>query len=378
MASKYTVYGSEKIDTKIDKDLKTISSAVQSEFDSGEITALILGGGYGRGEGGVFLEKGQEQLFNDYDLFVVIPNCSRKKRNKIFDRLQKVSHELEQVISIEVDFSVPLRENEICDLPFYLIWYELKNGYHVFYEDDQILVQMPDYEGSKIPIMEGLKLLLNRAAGLLLARRRIEHRSELNCDDREFIFRNIQKAIQAAGDTYLMTKNNYHFSYQKRQKLLTKYGDDEIIDQNGFIDLYHKSIQYKLKPFSIESSRSQLKKLLEQIFPIYEQFYLRAFAEYFGNPIMDWQKYLELISGHSTNDSFKDRLKNLYLNFKIDGLRNPVWKWYTRYPRFHLFYAVPFVIFSFQKNNGNLETVLPSNIETNSEKAFIQLWQRYN
>jgi len=121
MTSKYTVYGSEKIDRKIDKDLKTISSAVQSEFDNSEITALILGGGYGRGEGGVFLEKGQEQLFNDYDLFVIISNCSRKKRNKIFQRLQKVSHELEQVISIEVDFSVPLRENEICDLPFYLI-----------------------------------------------------------------------------------------------------------------------------------------------------------------------------------------------------------------------------------------------------------------
>ncbi len=378
MTSKYTVYGSEKIDRKIDKDLKTISSAVQSEFDNSEITALILGGGYGRGEGGVFLEKGQEQLFNDYDLFVIISNCSRKKRNKIFQRLQKVSHELEQVISIEVDFSVPLRENEICDLPFYLIWYELKNGYQIFYGDEQILVQMPDYEGSEIPIMEGLKLLLNRAAGLLLAQRRIEHRSQLNCDDREFVFRNIQKAIQAAGDAYLMTKNNYHYSYQNRQKLLTKYSEDEIIDKNDFIELYHKSIQYKLKPFSIENSMSQLKELLDKIFPVYEQFYLKAFAEYFGSQKLDWQEYLELISSHSTNDSFKDRLKNIYLNLRIDGLRNPAWKWYARYPRYRLFFAVPFVIFSALEKNSNLDPVLPSNIEVNSEKAFLQLWQRYN
>ena len=74
---------------------------------------------------------------------------------------------------------------------------------------------MPEYNGEKIPLIEGLKLLLNRGTGLILSRQRLQSDSFDN-EDNDFVTRNIYKAAMAVGDGILMMKHQYHYSYQER------------------------------------------------------------------------------------------------------------------------------------------------------------------
>ena len=66
----YSVYGSSDFEAMMDKLLKSVVDEFLSKTDLSKLSALVLGGGYGRGEGGVFRHDGIEELYNDLDLFV--------------------------------------------------------------------------------------------------------------------------------------------------------------------------------------------------------------------------------------------------------------------------------------------------------------------
>ena len=84
MKNRYTVYGTREFDQKIDDDMHIIAEAVAGGISGNQIAAVILGGGYGRGEGGVHRNsKGEMSLHNDYDMFVITDNVSYSARQKI-------------------------------------------------------------------------------------------------------------------------------------------------------------------------------------------------------------------------------------------------------------------------------------------------------
>ena len=82
--NKYTVYGSEELEKKIDSLMELISDRVVETVGRRDLAALVLGGGYGRGEGGVLTDdKGEMRLYNDFDFFVITGNVSSSRRRDI-------------------------------------------------------------------------------------------------------------------------------------------------------------------------------------------------------------------------------------------------------------------------------------------------------
>ena len=79
--------------------------------------ALVLGGGYGRSEGGVLVVDGVEKPYNDLDFTLVV----RDKRTVPFARLDEISEKYEHEIGIHVDFSRPLSAADVRSLPHWLM-----------------------------------------------------------------------------------------------------------------------------------------------------------------------------------------------------------------------------------------------------------------
>ncbi|MEA2012949.1 MAG: hypothetical protein U9O87_07730, partial [Verrucomicrobiota bacterium] len=246
MNLKYTVYGDSAFDKKIDGDMKLISETVLAGVDKNDITALILGGGYGRGEGGVISHDGKMQLYNDYDFFVITENVSMQRRNELNRELYEISEGLTEKIGIDVDFGPAVNKSRIPKTTFTMMWYELKNGHYVIYGNKNLLKDIPDYDGKNMPISEAASLLLNRGVGLMLARNKLAKNPQKN--ELEFAERNIYKALMACGDSFLISEKKFIYSYQKRQALLNDCKQEGIIAKYNFKKHYSDSIDYKLRP----------------------------------------------------------------------------------------------------------------------------------
>ena len=375
MNSKYTIYGSSQIDKKIEADMLIIKDALLETFSEKDIKALVLGGGYGRGEGGVWFEGETEHLFNDYDFFVFTSNLSKGKLRKFRKKLDSLSEKLTEQIGIEVDFSTPVPVSEIPRLPFFLMWYELQHGYIYIHNSYDILQEIPHYYGFQMPQTEALNLLLNRAMGLLLCEQHID--GEWNRHNREFVERNCKKAIMAAGDALMMMRKIYHYSYMERKERFCKLEHVPNVDLYELIKEYLLSIEYKLKPSLLFDSREDLKAYYERTKEIFSKVYLQVFTEYYGKNELNFEEYVNCVAkdrkyGFNVIKLFKNTVKNRL----IDKIRIRSVHWSIHHPRQRLFLAVPYLLGVLPPDKRVLKVMNSGKLNIMKKKA-LNIWRKY-
>lgn len=235
---RYSYAGSETFEAKLDHILKELGERIAKAFGQ-NCVAVILGGGYGRGEGAVVMRDGQESAYNDFDLFVVtrtamdIPPC-----------VHTLTGEYEKLLGIEVDIGKSLVEAELCKLPHTLMWQDLLDGHKVLWGDSRILSNnMRSYVQEPLPKTEALRLLLNRGSGLLQAIR--EASDPTGNVDEDFVRRNYQKCAIALGDAFLIASGRYRppLSYRRSQMK----GLDQL-PSPMIADLYQRAADFKVSP----------------------------------------------------------------------------------------------------------------------------------
>ncbi|MCK4983241.1 MAG: hypothetical protein KAS17_09975, partial [Victivallaceae bacterium] len=279
--SKYTLNGDAAFDEMLEKHLGDISEAIKKSKVSKNIAALVLGGGYGRGEGGVFeTADGQKKLYNDLDFFVIAENLSPSSLKKIDRILAGIGESFSRKIGIDVDFGPAKTLKQLAKMPFTMMWQELREGHVLVYGANDVLNSLPDYDLHDLPRSEGLRLLLNRGAGLLFARQRFRLEN-INTADRDFIGRNLYKAVLACGDVFLMLQNQYCLSARDRLCLLEELGAEDV-------ELYRQAVRFKLSPqiYSIQ----ELTALQELVMNMFEKTCLHFFSVCYSFAINNLQE----------------------------------------------------------------------------------------
>lgn len=384
MASRYTVFGTDKIDQRIDGDMKIICQSVLNCIPEKDLLAIILGGGYGRGEGGVFFNDNEENLFNDYDFYIVVRPMSSSLKKQYQVSLREAGEKLGHRIGIEVDFGPLLTPEDIRKTPYLLRWYELKAGHIVIWGDTHILDAMPDFNPQTLPLLEAMALMLNRGAGLLLAQHKLES-DPFSPEDEEFITRNIQKAIMAAGDAILILNHQYHYSYQERVRRLTNVMKETSSNEIDLVRWYDAAMTYKLKPWHESPDPVVLKDFWETGRQIHEWVYYQIPAMVAGQAFMFESDYYKwVLSSVSKPENGYLLLKHLYQNFRDMGVKGLTSPWNIRYPRWRLYYALPGLLYVHNAEypeGKNAAWSLGLGIHSSQNEMyqrFIQLWNRYN
>ncbi len=373
--SRYTLDGSDQFEARIQADMDLIVSEMLKQItDIKKVKALVLGGGYGRGEGGIALNESGEIPFNDYDFFVITGRISKKVRARLNEEFHDLHEMLTEIIGIDVDFGPVLSKQMLPKLPYYIMWYELKAGHRVVWGDKKILDVMPDYDPNQIPPEEAVKLMLNRTTGLILARDEFITKDE---DSYEFILRNAMKARIAIGDAFLITKNLYSSSYIERRELLRKFENDFFLKDDEIMKVYAQAIGYKMRPDSVNFDYEDLRYLLEDTVEYFREFYLYAFEHYLDKEMEDWEQYYEVLDQSFVETSWKKKLKNIILNGRYYKFKNFKWKDYLRYPRLRLYMAMPYLLFKAPLEPRVLELI---NAEDDSIvlRKYLKLWNRFN
>jgi hypothetical protein len=199
--------GSAAFNARLGESLAALAADLERHFGS-QLQALILGGGYGRGEGAVQTVAGDERPYNDLDLFAITSGGT-------LDGVDEVCRPHAAALGIHVDVGRSLRLHEIRHWSPSLMWFDLVHGHRVLVGDATILREnVPGAVRRDLPAREATRLLLNRGMGLLWAFR-VAHGVDAE-PDADFVRRNAFKAMLAFGDATLIAHGRYASAVARR------------------------------------------------------------------------------------------------------------------------------------------------------------------
>ena len=282
-SEKYFLGSHPALAERLEAHFVDLRSRIEAEpAIAARIEAVVLGGGYGRGEGGVLVNPdGSEELFNDLDyfLFAIDP-----EDEALIELVRGIERDGTEEMGIDVDIKI----ERVVDVPKpedSMMIYDLAAGHIVVYgEDDFLTSRWPQPEASNIPLIEATRLLWNRGTGLYFAACRIEDRQ-----DKRFVERNHAKFKLAAGDAVLCASGQYHWSFLERQKRFKALAEDVF----GVGAIYEEGIDFKLAPRDGDLSWEELADENRKLSELWARLFLHVESERIGVEFPDAAAYVE-------------------------------------------------------------------------------------
>ncbi len=221
----FTAEGDPAVEQAIADMLRQLADDIRRLADADRV-ALYLGGGYGRGEGGVLVtQDGRHLPYNDLDFFVFSKRLSSARRKAFDSKLASIAPAYEKAIGVSVDFAPAKTIEKLRNERHTLMYQELLHCHRLVCGPD-LLAEVACPDAHELPVLEALRLLVNRGMGLLFAAQRLaaahaDVDGHVNDDDViDFAVRNLHKAALGAGDALLIAQKRYDYSLERRLKII--------------------------------------------------------------------------------------------------------------------------------------------------------------
>ena len=220
---------------------------MQAVVPVSRLEALVLGGGYGRGEGGVLQATNGQKPYNDFESYVFLRGNRLVNERRFTYPFKDIETKLSQSglhVELKLD-SLP----SFVSRPVSMFSYDLVSAHRVLVGDRDVFRDCVRHRcAANIPLAEVTRLLFNRCSGLLLVRERLES-SHLADEDADFIGRNIAKAKLALGDAVLTVAGQYHWSVRERHRRLGRLSSALPVPNRDVIIEHHRvGMEFKLHP----------------------------------------------------------------------------------------------------------------------------------
>jgi len=207
----------------LDNYLASLAASLRRAAFCPDVCVLLLGGGYGRGEGGVFLAfaDAEPQLYNDLEFYLILHDDA--KTGCIERWCVEQAHRGEELLGIEVEFKI-LREGPFRAGQPSMFYYDLLAAHRVVWGPPDFARSVPEQlrDPALIPLHEATRLLFNRGSGLFFSYAGLHLRDGRVADG--FIERNHAKVRLALADAVLAAHGRYHFSCRERRRRVLEYG----------------------------------------------------------------------------------------------------------------------------------------------------------
>ncbi|HEY1489475.1 MAG TPA: glycosyltransferase family 2 protein, partial [Verrucomicrobiae bacterium] len=199
---RFTMDGSDALEKHLTHICEKVLGGVRGLIPEHKLEALVLGGGYGRGQGGVLKTNSGDAPYNDLEFYVFLRGNRVLNERKYHELLAELGERLSGLAGLHIEFKVDSL-NRLRRSPVTMFSYDLVSGHRVLSGGANIFRGCEHHlDAGNIPAAEATRLLFNRCTGLLLAKELIKKR-ELTEEDLDFIGRNLAKAQLALGDVVL-------------------------------------------------------------------------------------------------------------------------------------------------------------------------------
>ena len=247
MNRRFTLDGSDGLEARLEELCRRAAEGVRTVTPERELQALVLGGGYGRGEGGVLRNGTTEEPYNDLD-FYVFRRGPRRWWSGQEAALERLGEHLSDGAGLHVEFKLDALET-FRRRPVSMFSYDLVSGHRIVLGDEGVFAGCNAHSNAQaIPLSEAARLLLNRCSGLLLAAEKLRNEAPSEAD-LDFANRNISKARLALGDAVLAARGLYHWSSRYRATLLSALPGSAAMPWLEEVRQHHAAgLEFKLHP----------------------------------------------------------------------------------------------------------------------------------
>ena len=218
---RYTRFGSPNVERRIGAMVAQAAGLVAKHFHPRELRALVLLGGYGRGEGGIYYDNDLERPHNNIDLLLITTPWGALRKHALKQRLDDVLRPIVEQEEIGIDTGV-ISALELQNAHARVIWFDLRWGHRTILGDASLIPALPPLTAAEIEIDDIHNLLVNRAS-LLVINDAIIERGIASANDARFITKHLMKAIIGHGDVFLFLRGRYHASYLEKQKRMREF-----------------------------------------------------------------------------------------------------------------------------------------------------------
>ncbi|MCU0796248.1 MAG: hypothetical protein MUF31_09970 [Akkermansiaceae bacterium] len=338
---------------------------VRSGFEEmGWSGALVLGGGYGRGEGGVMLDGDEPGFSNDLDYFLFDADPDSPALTEWCRRVEKVESPR---LGIDVEIKC-LRPESIGDPGKSMMFADLVAGHVVVAGDAGFLGAMrAGLDFARIDASEATRLLWNRGSGMFYARCRMGQE-----DSRGFVIRNHAKLKLALGDAWLCLHGKYTSECRERGRRLA--GIPLPGDAAKILAWHAEGVEFKFRPFSKGPSWEELRAESVDLVAAWKEVYLAAEARRLGMELKDFTGYLSLPRILRDSGLMRNLALALRDRFKRGACLRPV----GDYPRAALMRALPCLLGLTPGGIADAAKFLPSPQDEVSElKSWETVYQKW-
>ena len=340
------------------------------------VRALLLAGGYGRGEGGIFrtARKASPQLYNDLEFYLILRNGTSLRAPTAW--IQHQSHSGDEQLGIEVEFKI-LHENALRNAHPSMFFYDLVAAHRFVAGSPDFIATLPArlQDPTLIPPEEATRLLFNRGAGLFFSKVALQRSDERLTNG--FIERNHAKVRLALADAVLALNGQYHYSCRERHLRLSSRLDQIPPDWDTLCEWHREGVEFKLTPRHTHPSRTELEQQQAEIVRLWLQTFL-------------WLESIRLKTVFTSPEQYArtpallfpktNRFRNMALALRDQIRRGGALSGWTDYPRATLQRAlVLFLSPSPQIAPARLLLQISQEASwAETETAFTRWWRFYN
>ena len=351
---KYSVHGSPEFDALIDAHMERIAEVVYASIYSKHWKALVLFGGYGRGEGTPLIgPNGKELPFNDYGFLVVTDSIDPLIKRSLKKMEARLSEELGLLVVLRPTFKHSLKRRD-----FTVSNYEIKRGHRIIRGNETILSNMPDYPPDQIPLSEGTRLLMNRGKRLLEIKMRISSGQPLTHEEHLLFIKYIFKAHLAFGDCALLLRGAYDISTAVRKERICEIDLNGLPDGRGMAEAYSRAIDFKDRAYFQPLETVNLHVWFDETVRRFEDVFLWHERRRLNRKFRTLEKYAHEFPNLGNEGS---ALKNAAHNLRTFGPLEP--SSLLAHPRLRLYAALPLLLAS-HANQEEIRWVLHSHQST--------------
>lgn len=378
---RFTVDGTSDLEQQLQTICERVRQTLQGYFPPGNLEAIVLGGGYGRGEGGVWRTGKGESPYNDMEFYVYLRGNLLGNEFRHRAKMKALQHELSDQSGVEVEFKMQSL-TQCRRSPISMFSYDLIMGHQVVL-GHQLLFQHCEHHryAMEIPLSELTRLLMNRCSGLLFAKKRLQA-ADFTPQDADFVTRNLAKLRLALGDVVLGVHRQYHWSCRERSRRL-----DKILQKNSgpwleAVQLEHqKGVEFKLHPRVENIPRVQLEADFQSLSDLSGKIWLWLEEQRLRQKFKNIGAYALA----KPNKCPKHQAwRNVLINLQHFGIAGILSRSRFRYPRERMLRTLPLLLWvKPQASRHPLQRLLHQQLSigrgrsTGLMDAYTQLWERF-
>ncbi|MBE0546038.1 MAG: hypothetical protein IH623_32325 [Verrucomicrobia bacterium] len=372
-AGRFTLNGSDALEQHLASVCKKVHAGIGRIIPKQRLEGLVLGGGYGRGEGGVLKTPAGDQPYNDLEFYVLVRRLLWLNERRYAKSLHQLAEELSSVAGVELEFKIT-SVAKLRRSPQNLFYHDLIMGHQWLLGDERLFAGCDHHRDAEtIPLSEATRLLMNRCSGLLFARDKLEH-ERFSSDDADFVGRNIAKTELALGDAVLIAFGKYHWSCRERGQRLSDLATSENLPWLEEVRQHHTGgVEFKLQPHQSSLSRAELQKQFREVSSLALgvflwlenrrlDYYFRSAADYASSRINKWP---------DTN-GWRNRLANL----RVFGPRALLIPRPSRHPRERILNALVLLLWMRTQTSPALTRKVRRELLSSEPTAMIPAYRK--